>query len=223
MLGMGFFAVIVVCVCVAAFGWMKLRDQGEQLRVLAEDRMGNLARLQSLKDNANASARVVRNLALITDPAQMAEESRRLDEVVARNGLVMKELDQRLQTEQARRLFADIRQARQPFVETMRQAGDLGLANQGDAARDLIMGRLRSLQTTYFDAVEALVDYQKAQTQATVDGSLRRVAEDGVAMLVLTLLAAALGGLVAWMITRTVKQQLGGEPSYAAEIGRAHV
>ncbi|WP_313238242.1 methyl-accepting chemotaxis protein [Delftia acidovorans] len=220
MLGMGFFAVIVVCVCVAAFGWMKLRDQGEQLRVLAEDRMGNLARLQSLKDNANASARVVRNLALITDPAQMAEESRRLDEVVARNGLVMKELDQRLQTEQARRLFADIRQARQPFVETMRQAGDLGLANQGDAARDLIMGRLRSLQTTYFDAVEALVDYQKAQTQATVDGSLRRVAEDGVAMLVLTLLAAALGGLVAWMITRTVKQQLGGEPSYAAGVAR---
>ncbi|WP_315533061.1 methyl-accepting chemotaxis protein [Delftia acidovorans] len=220
MLGMGFFAVIVVCVCVAAFGWMKLRDQGEQLRVLAEDRMGNLARLQSLKDNANVSARVVRNLALITDPAQMTEESRRLDEVVARNGLVMKELDQRLQTEQARRLFADIRQARQPFVETMRQAGDLGLANQGDAARDLIMGRLRSLQTTYFDAVEALVDYQKAQTQATVDGSLRRVAEDGVAMLVLTLLAAALGGLVAWMITRTVKQQLGGEPSYAAGVAR---
>ncbi|OBY84785.1 methyl-accepting chemotaxis protein [Delftia sp. JD2] len=220
MLGMGFFAVIVVCVCVAAFGWMKLRDQGEQLRVLAEDRMGNLARLQSLKDNANASARVVRNLALITDPAQMTEESRRLDEVVARNGLVMKELDQRLQTEQARRLFAEIRQARQPFVETMRQAGDLGLANQGDAARDLIMGRLRSLQTTYFDAVEALVDYQKAQTQATVDGSLRRVAEDGVAMLVLTLLAAALGGLVAWMITRTVKQQLGGEPSYAAGVAR---
>jgi len=220
MLGMGFFAVIVVCVCVAAFGWMKLHDQGEQLRVLAEDRMGNLARLQSLKDNANVSARVVRNLALITDPAQMAEESRRLDEVVARNGLVMKELDQRLQTEQARRLFVDIRQARQPFVETMRQAGDLGLANQGDAARDLIMGRLRSLQTTYFDAVEALVDYQKAQTQATVDGSLRRVAEDGVAMLVLTLLAAALGGLVAWMITRTVKQQLGGEPSYAAGVAR---
>ena len=36
--------------------------------------MGNLARLQSLKDNANVSARVVRNLALITDPAQMAEE-----------------------------------------------------------------------------------------------------------------------------------------------------
>nr|WP_312375516.1 methyl-accepting chemotaxis protein [Delftia acidovorans] len=220
MLGMGFFAVIVVCVCVAAFGWMKLHDQGEQLRVLAEDRMGNLARLQLLKDNANVSARVVRNLALITDPAQMAEESRRLDEVVARNGLVMKELDQRLQTEQARRLFADIRQARQPFVETMRQAGDLGIDNQGDAARDLIMGRLRALQTTYFDAVEALVDYQKAQTQATVDGSLRRVAEDGVAMLVLTLLAAALGGLVAWMITRTVKQQLGGEPSYAAEVAR---
>ncbi|MDH0851276.1 MULTISPECIES: methyl-accepting chemotaxis protein [Delftia] len=220
MLGMGFLAVIVVCVCVAGFGWMKLHDQGEQLRVLAEDRMGNLARLQSLKDNANVSARVVRNLALITDPAQMAEESRRLDEVVARNGLVMKELDQRLQTEQARRLFADIRQARQPFVETMRQAGDLGLANQGDAARDLIMGRLRSLQTTYFDAVEALVDYQKAQTQATVDGSLRSVAEDGVAMLVLTLLAAALGSLVAWMITRTVKQQLGGEPSYATGVAR---
>ena len=220
MLGMGFLAVIVVCVCVAGFGWMKLHDQGEQLRVLAEDRMGNLARLQSLKDNANVSARVVRNLALITDTAQMAEESRRLDEVVARNGLVMKELDQRLQTEQARRLFADIRQARQPFVETMRQAGDLGLANQGDAARDLIMGRLRSLQTTYFDAVEALVDYQKAQTQATVDGSLRSVAEDGVAMLVLTLLAAALGSLVAWMITRTVKQQLGGEPSYAAGVAR---
>jgi len=53
-----------------------------------------------------------------------------------------------------------------------------------------------------------------------VDGSLRSVAEDGVAMLVLTLLAAALGSLVAWMITRTVKQQLGGEPSYAAGVAR---
>ena len=47
MLGMGFLAVIVVCMCVAGFGWMKLHDQGEQLRVLAEDRMDNLARLRT--------------------------------------------------------------------------------------------------------------------------------------------------------------------------------
>jgi methyl-accepting chemotaxis protein len=220
MLGMGFFAVIVVCVCVAVFGWMKLHGQGEQLRVLAEDRMGNLARLQALKDNANVSARVVRNLVLITDPAQMAEESRRLDEVVARNSGVMKDLEQRLQTEQARRLLADIRQARQPFVQAMREAGDLGINNQTDAARDLILGRLRSLQETYFGAVEALVDYQRNQTEVTAAGALRRVAEDGAAMLVLTLLAAALGALVAWAITRTVKQQLGGEPAYAAQVAR---
>lgn len=220
MLGMGFAIVILICVCVAGFGWIKLHNQAEQLRVLAEDRVGNLTRLQQVKDNADLSSRIVRNLALLTDFGKMTEEKRNLDKVIFNNSQVLKDLENRLNSEKTRQLFAKIQNSRQPFVDVLHQAGELGLKNENEAARELILGHMVSLQEAYFNAVDELVEYQKLQTQNTADEAVRAAVEDGAAMLVLALLAASIGGVVAWAITRTVKQQLGGEPSYASHVAR---
>ncbi len=221
MLGAGFLGVIAIGVFVAVFGWVSLQSQGEQLRVLAQDRMGNLARLQELKDNANISARVVRNLALLVDLQQMQEESRRLQQVVSSNQRVMEDLKQRLQTAEARRLFAAIEAARAPFVAGIRQASELGLSNRNEEAQKLILGELRPLQARYFEAIESLVGYQREQTEATAAASISQVTDAGATMMLLTTLAALVGGAVAWCITRAVKGQLGGEPSYAAQVAQA--
>ena len=221
MLGAGFLGVIAIGVFVAAFGWMSLNGQAQQLQVLAQDRMGNLSRLQELKDNANVSARIVRNLALLVDAAQMQEESQRLQQVVSANQRVMQDLGQRLQTAEARRLFDAIGAARAPFVAGIGKATELGLANRNAEAQALILGELRPVQARYFEAIEALVTYQRQQTEATASASISQATQAGATMLLLTTVAAIVGGLVAWRITRTVKGLLGGEPAYATQVAQA--
>lgn len=220
MLGMGFSAVILICVCVAGFGWIKLNSQAEQLRILAEDRVLNLTRLQQVKDNVDSSSRIVRNIALLIDKNKMIEEKRKLDAVISENSIVLDELERRLNTDRTRQLFSEIKKSREPFVAILRKAGELGLNNENEAARELIMGNMLSEQEAYFRAVDELVEYQRLLTQNTATDAVRSALEDGAAMLVLALLAATIGGAVAWAITNTIKNQLGGEPSYAASIAR---
>ncbi|RAR75864.1 methyl-accepting chemotaxis protein [Paracidovorax anthurii] len=220
MLGMGFSIVIVIGFLVAAYGRIQLDQVSDNISTLSEDRLGTLLQLQEVKDNINIVARVVRNIAMLTDAQRIAEENRRLGEVMTRTSQVMGELQQRVKSPEGRALMEKIAQARPAFLEAINKAAKLGEANQNDAARDLLLGELRPLQAAYFKAVDDMIDYQRRMTTEMVKASEQDVEAAGFMLLVLAVVSAALGALVAWAITRHVKGQLGGEPAYAAHIAQ---
>ena len=220
MLGTGFAIVIAIGLLVAAYGRIQLGQTGSNLQVLSRDRLDILLQLQQIKDNTNVVTRAVRNLALLDDTSAMAEEKKRLDSVVAETSQLMSSLRERVRTPEGRALMDQIAQARPQFLASIDKAAKLGLANDMVAARGMVLGEVRTAQNAYFKAVEDMIAYQRKMTTDMAEASSTDAIAAGNTMLMLATLAAALGALVAWTITRRVKGQLGGEPAYAAQIAQ---
>jgi len=220
LLGSGFALVIAIGFLVAAFGRVQLDQVGSNIKLLSHDRVANLLLLQEMKDGLNTVARAARNIALLEDPTQMAEEKRRIEQTQARNVELIGQLNTRMSSPEARALFAKIGEARPAYVAALNKAVDLGLANQNEQAREQLLGPVRPVQSAYFKALDDVIAYQKAATVSTADESERSAASAGNLMLALAAIAAAAGGLVAWAITRQIKAQVGGEPAYASEIAQ---
>lgn len=77
MLALGFATVILIGFLVAAYARLQLVQVGEEVQVLSQERVANMLLLQELRDDIGLIERQVRNLALLTDPAQVAEEHSR--------------------------------------------------------------------------------------------------------------------------------------------------
>ncbi|AVS93271.1 methyl-accepting chemotaxis protein [Paracidovorax avenae] len=220
MLGTGFAIVIAIGFLVAAYGRIQLDRTGSNLQTLSRDRLDTLLHLQQVKDNTNIVARAVRNLALLEDDASMAEEKKRLDGVIAETSELMGKLQQRVRSPEGRALMDRIGEARPQFLATVEKAAKLGLANDMANARTVVLGEMRTAQNAYFKAVEDMIAYQRKVTTDMAESSSSEAGAAGNTMVVLAVLSAALGVLVAWSITRRVKGQLGGEPAYAAQIAQ---
>ncbi|MGP3507808.1 MCP four helix bundle domain-containing protein, partial [Paracidovorax citrulli] len=220
MLGIGFAIVIGLSFMVAAYGRFQLDSTGKTLHALSKERMDILLQLQQVKDNTNVVARAVRNLALLEDEAAMAEEKKRLDGVVSDTSQIMAALQQRVVSAEGRALMGRIAEARPQFLGTVDKAAKLGLANDLANARTVVLGEMRTAQNVYFKAVEDMISYQRKVTTDMAESSSSGATAAGNTMIVLAVLSAAIGALVAWSITRRVKSQLGGEPAYAARIAQ---
>ncbi|ABM35032.1 methyl-accepting chemotaxis protein [Paracidovorax citrulli] len=220
MLGIGFAIVIGLSFMVAAYGRFQLDSTGKTLHALSKERMDILLQLQQVKDNTNVVARAVRNLALLEDEAAMAEEKKRLDGVVSDTSQIMAALQQRVVSAEGRALMGRIAEARPQFLGTVDKAAKLGLANDLANARTVVLGEMRTAQNVYFKAVEDMISYQRKVTTDMAESSSSGATAAGNTMIVLAVLSAAIGALVAWSITRRVKGQLGGEPAYAAQIAQ---
>ncbi|XDF35054.1 methyl-accepting chemotaxis protein [Paracidovorax avenae] len=220
MLGTGFAIVIAIGFLVAAYGRFQLDHTGTSLQALSRDRLDILLQLQQVKDNTNVVARAVRNLALLEDDASMAEEKKRLDAVISETSEIMGKLQQRVRSPEGRALMDRIGEARPQFLATVEKAAKLGLANDMVNARTVVLGEMRVAQNAYFKAVEDMIAYQRKVTTDMAESSSSEASAAGNTMIVLAVLSAALGALVAWSITRKVKSQLGGEPAYAAQIAQ---
>ncbi|GKT25453.1 methyl-accepting chemotaxis protein [Acidovorax sp. SUPP3334] len=220
LLGSGFALVIAIGFLVAAFGRIQLDQVGGNIKLLSHDRVATLLLLQEMKDGINTAARAARNIALLEDIAQMADEKRRIEQTQARNVELLGQLGPRMSTPEAGALFAKIGEARPAYRDALNKAVDLGMANQNEQARAQLLGPVRPTQAAYFKALDDVIAYQKAATASTAELSEQSAASAGNLMLALAAIAAAAGGLVAWAITRQIKAQVGGEPAYASEIAQ---
>ena len=220
MLGAGFATVILIGLALALLGRSYLVAANADVREISEERLAKILLIQQVKDNVNVAARAVRNVAMLTDERLMQVEKARIDEMARKNSEALKQLDSMIEPGEARNLFNKTTEARGPYLASIGKATELGLSNQAEAARALLLNEARQLQNVYFTSLEALSTYQQKQTTDTVARSRADVDHAATVLLSVALGATLLGALLAWAITRHVKRQLGGEPAYAAAIAQ---
>ncbi|RNM21068.1 methyl-accepting chemotaxis protein, partial [Dickeya undicola] len=220
MLGSGFALVIVIGFLVAIYGQIQLRQLSTNIQTLSKEQLTNLLLIQEYKDNLNVAARVIRNIALLSDQQQMATEKQRIDTITPRNSEIIAILRKTSGTAEQNALLDQLEQKRPAYLEAVKKAIELGLSNQPDKARSLILSDVRNAQDALFKVIETMLTYQKKATSTAADNSESQAASAGILMLSLAALIAVAGSLVAWLITRRIKGQLGGEPAYASHIAQ---
>ncbi|WP_407345158.1 methyl-accepting chemotaxis protein [Dickeya ananatis] len=220
MLGSGFILVILIGFTVAIFGRSQLIHVGNNLDYLSNIRLNNLIAMQEIKDNFNAAARIIRESAIQTDTTLLAQEKRRLDTLIERNNSLLRLLDEKLKLKKSRELLAQLNQARPPYSNAVRKVMELSMNGQQEQAHTLILGELLSTQATLFNVMDTMITEHKNDTVEMSQHFMADARDAGSLLLIVTAISALLGALVAWLITRQVKGQLGGEPAYASHIAQ---
>jgi methyl-accepting chemotaxis protein len=212
-LALAFGIVVLLGMVQAGYSWVSLNGLASDLASLIDDRMVKVDQLGDTKDNANISARAVRNMVLLKDTSDMQSERKRIDEAFAKNAELLATLNGSTSSEQGKALMKAIGDVSGPYAAAVSRVAELALANKDEDAAALLLKEVRSLQSTYFKALDAAVDYQSSAATKLGEEARARVAAATLMLSLLALAAALAGGATAWFISRRLSSQLGGEPA----------
>jgi methyl-accepting chemotaxis protein len=196
-----------------------------------EDRMNEVinennveAKLAAAMDlTITERALALRNLILLSDEAEMQIEVKRIAaqekkyaEADARLGEMFSAIQSTTPEEKA--LLQQIRQQSELAVPYIRKAEELILAKKSDEAYKLLRFEFRPVQKKWWELLRELTAFEEklsAEAYAEAEKTYRAAR---TLMLVFGSLALLVSGIAAFLITRGLVKQLGGEPAYASEI-----
>ena len=220
-LALGFAAVIGLGVLVAVYGSVKLRLINSETHEVTANHMVKVTEVYELKDIINTNARSLRNIILVSnDDARQAE----LDVMTkGRNRLIeiYAQLEATIATPDGKALFHDLHVVQHPaYAKAMDEVKQLAMVGRVDEARSILLSDVRDKQKAYLGALDRLIEHEQRLMKVSTTKVEDETRITSVVMLVLTAIAAGVGGLMAWLTTRGILQSLGGEPAYATHIAK---
>ncbi|MGZ8294729.1 MAG: methyl-accepting chemotaxis protein [Telluria sp.] len=220
-LGLGFAAVLFFMVAVTIVGIFRMAEIQDRLdRVVSVNNV--VSRLVvDMRNNVNTRISSLKVLTMMTDPADMEPELKAIKEQADKYADDQKKLSEKFAREgsaQEKALLAQIKEAEGLAMPAIAKASELWLANDALGATRVLIKEIRPPQKKWIETLDQLAALEvKMSAQAQVE------AENGFenarsTMIILGLAAGAIGLLLAWIITRGLLKQLGGEPDYTAKI-----
>ena len=220
-LGLGFALVLVLLAAVTVLGIVRMAQIQNRLDHVID--VNNVVTRLVIDMRTNVSDRInsLRVLTLMTDPADMEPDMARIKAQTKVYQEAQKKLEEKFAVEstaEEKALLATIKEQEAAAMPAIAKASALWLANDAEAATRVLIKEIRPVQKKWMEALDQLAtleDNLNAQMQTDA-----RTAFDSarVFMIVLGILAVALGVVAALVITRGLLKQLGGEPDYTASI-----
>ncbi|KFW98458.1 methyl-accepting chemotaxis protein [Pectobacterium carotovorum] len=223
MLGAGFASVIIIGLMVAILGRVHLANLGKDIESLSEKNLANLLLIQDTKSGFEVVARVVRNIGLSQDSARIQEEKRLFDQQIIRNNEALAKVYKQLAEPEARALLEQLAQARPAYLKAVNTAIELSLSGVPEEkvqAALVMVNEMPPAQASVFAALDGLTALQKKQTMETTTNAMNKARDDGNTLLLFAAFAVFIGIFISILITRTIKNLLGGEVAYAAHIAQ---
>ncbi|MBQ4770989.1 methyl-accepting chemotaxis protein [Pectobacterium versatile] len=223
MLGAGFASVIIIGLMVAILGRVHLANLGKDIESLSEKNLANLLLIQDTKSGFEVVARVVRNIGLSQDSTRIQEEKYLFDQQIIRNNEALAKVYKQLAEPEARALLEQLAQARPAYLKAVNKAIELSLSGVPEEkvqAALVMVNEMPPAQASVFAALDGLTALQKKQTMETTTNAMNKARDDGNTLLLFAAFAVFIGIFISILITRTIKNLLGGEVAYAAHIAQ---
>ncbi|WCG83250.1 methyl-accepting chemotaxis protein [Pectobacterium sp. A5351] len=218
LIGFGFSIIIFIGVLVASFGRAHLVELGSTTDRLVKSNLANLMVMQELKDNLNITIKATLRMLVAKDRNVLESNQKLIETTSAKNTQLLAALEEKLQAAEVRAILPEFQQNRTAFATLGRQSITLSLNNQQAESTELVRTQLEPVQTKMFNNISTMIQLQKDFTTQLADEAIEESYSDGNSLLIVSILGALIGSLIAWLITRHVKKQLGGEPAYATQV-----
>jgi methyl-accepting chemotaxis protein len=217
-LGLGFGAVLVMLAITIGLSIYSQSELAENTNDIVNVTYPKVQQAQIIMNHNNKIARSLRNALLIRDDAKAAKEMAVIMEKRKENDTAMKKLDEMVQSGKGQELFNAVQAARKPFNESLDEVMRLRREGNIDGAIDEMLGKMRGLQLAYMDSIDALIAHQSASMEQARVSAEETYAQSRNLAIALGLASLALGAALAWLISRQLLRQLGGEPNDVAAI-----
>ncbi|WAR43748.1 methyl-accepting chemotaxis protein [Methylomonas rapida] len=217
-LGLGFAGVLLLMTMIAGLSMYRMNELLFSIQDMGNDKFPKTVWANNVINNINVIARSMRNTLIIKDKDIIDKELARIQEARKNIKENLDKLDERIKTTEGKTLFQAILDARGSYIAAQDQFIKLAKADRQEEAAQYLLTDVRKLQTAYFDAVTRLIDYQTQLMEKSGQQAEAMVNDSRSIINVLALVSLVIGCVAAYLITRTLMKQLGGEPGYAAEV-----
>ncbi|WP_338766333.1 methyl-accepting chemotaxis protein [Massilia sp. METH4] len=221
-LALGYAIVLALLLIIVGAGLLKMREMQGRVNNITDVNNIQISNIGALQDSLMERAIILRNLGLLSDMERMRPEAERL-RVLEKNyadrlAALEKAFEAPDTTAEEKALLARIKEQEKTALPLMAEAEKLGLANQAEATTALLMDKVRPVQIEWQKAMNELIQLETKSNKEDADAAKASYQTAVRLMLILATVAIAVSIAAAWMITRTLLKQLGGEPDAAAAI-----
>ena len=220
-LTIAFGMMIFMLVVGAAMGLTSLDGLQRKLEVQSNSRTPALVLAGRWEAAVLQTARRMRNVLIMVEPDQIKTELAAIRAEQQARASIVQDIGKLISSDDARASLQNIVTAAQRYSGLEEEFLKLAAAGNSDGARKELLDRVGPAEGVYIEAIGkftgSLADETRkssAEAAATYESSRSR-------MLFLSLLAIALAAAVAYMFSRRLRIQLGGEPSYAARVAQS--
>ncbi len=220
-LTLGFALVLMLLIVVTAVGIMRMGQIQDRLDKVVSVSNVSSALVVDMRNNVSERVASLRVLTLMTDPADMEPEMVKFKEQTRKYDEAQKKLSALFAvhaTDKEKALLAQIKQFEGAAMPAIAKASELYLANNAMDATRVMIREVRPVQKKWTEALDQLAtleEKQNAQSKADAESEFHNARNF---MIVMLLTAVGMGIAAAWVISRSLRKQLGGEPAYTAKI-----
>ncbi|MES2889330.1 MAG: methyl-accepting chemotaxis protein [Pseudomonadota bacterium] len=214
----GAFALLVaMLLAIGALSVVRTMSVETDLVDITERRMTVIAEMEVLRDEGSFQARAIRNIALFTDPAKVAQEKQAIAESRSRINDSSAKVDALITSDKGREFQAKLQEVRKPFREAVDKFVAMIDAGQREPAVAFLFDTVRPTQLAYFKTIDDAVAFQTEGAQAASQTAQNTVKNLIIMIVTAVLLAAAVAAMVAVWIIRSIT----GPINSAVELARA--
>ena len=217
-LALGFGAVLLMLAVMNGLSIYSLSQLANNTDDIVTVSYPKVLQAQLIMNHNNKIARSLRNALLIRDEKKAAKEMAVVADKRKEIDEAMVKLDGMVKSGKGRDLFMAVQAANAPFNASLDDVLRLRREGNMDGAVDEMLGKMRALQLTYMDAIDALIAHQSANMESARLDAENTFTQSRNLAIVLGLVSLALGAALAWLISRQLLRQLGGEPTDVANI-----
>jgi methyl-accepting chemotaxis protein len=222
-LGIGFGLVAVLLAVVTLLGINRMAQIKSQLDEITKVNNVETKLAATMDLTITERALALRNLILLTDEAEVQIEVKRIAAQAKKYAEAEEKLAHMFATipgtsSEEKALLDKIRKQAALAAPFIAKGAELGLQKRGDEAYKLLRFEFRPVQKQWWDLLReltALEEKQSEQSMLEADEAYRNARSLMLTFGCLALLASI---IAAFLITRGLIRQLGGEPDYAVEI-----
>ena len=224
-LGIGFALVTFLLAVVTLLGLNRMSDLKSRMDEITKINDVQAAQASIMYLTITERALALRNLILLGDnPKETDIEVKRIKAQAEKYAKAADKLGQMLKasesktTPEEKALFDEIAQTAQASAPYIARGADLALAGKTEEAYKLLRFEFRPTQKKWWEQLSRLIDLEAKQNAEANSEAEESYARARSMMLFFGALAAASSVIAAFLITRSVISELGGEPGYARAV-----
>jgi methyl-accepting chemotaxis protein len=203
-LTLGFAIVLALMAALAFVGINGMSGVQGRLDEIVKDNMAKIKLNSEMSEAIHVVVRITRTMILLSDPAAINAEHKKLEQVRNKYNEAWDALDKTAASEKGKAARAKIKAAAAESRALNDKVMDLSLANKDPEATKLLLEEAAPAAQKWQDAIDENIALQEGNTKADYEEAQRSY--EAAFRLIVSLAAAAiaLGSLLAWILTRSI-------------------
>ncbi len=203
-LGVGFAAVLILLTIVSVVAYLNVSKIDAGLHDLVFDKIVKTDLLAAMRNDANTSARAIRNYILLKEPDERQKELARVTEAADKVTKHIEEFEKIIHTENGKKRMATLKEKREVMRNQQKYVIELSKSGKVDEATHILLTKVRQSQAEYFGAINEFIDYQKNLVKEIGKHNTALSSQTETIIIAMGLTALLVGIFMGWFITKSI-------------------